>query len=107
MKSSKRAERRHHNARLLKNRYNREVRNHYWYYNDDRAEVLAGCLRRARLRLDTNVLCSCAMCGNPRRTYGWNTWGVLTFQEMRSYDAMQDGLEEYFEEGVDNEAANQ
>lgn len=93
MKNSKRAERRHHNARLLSNRFKREVRNLYRSHDDDMVEELRWCLIRARKRLDTNVPCSCPMCGNPRRN-GWESGGALTFQERRAVDAMRDGLEE-------------
>lgn len=98
MKKSKRAERRHHNARLLKNRFKREVRNLYRSHDMDMEEELSWCRLRAKLRLDTNVNCSCAMCGNPRRYTGFATWdGGITLQEARANDAEQDGMKEFSE----------
>lgn len=95
MKSSKRAERRHHNARLVKNRFKREVRNLYVSHDRDMEEELRRCMVRARKRLDTNVNCSCPMCGNPRRYSGFSTWdGGLTRQEVIVLDAQRDGMEE-------------
>lgn len=95
MKSTKRAERRHHNARLLKNRYDREVREMYRSHDMDMEAELDWCLRRARMRVDTNTNCSCAMCGNPRRTWGWASYAVVTLQEYRANDAFTDGLLDY------------
>lgn len=103
MKKSKRAERRHHNARLLKNRFKREVRNLYRSHDDDMAEELRACQLRAKRRVDTNVGCSCSMCGNPRRHYGNSSWNVLTFQEQRAADAQRDGMEEIAERDLTEE----
>lgn len=97
MKSSKRAERRHHNARLLKNRYKREVSNLYRGGAGASDDDLDWAMRRAKRRVDTNVDCSCAGCGNPRRS-GWLTWdGGLTFQERRAEDAQRDGIQDFVE----------
>lgn len=100
MKSSRRAERRHHNARLLKKRFKQEVRNLYLSHDSDREEELNWCMHRAKRRLSTNVNCSCAMCGNPRRYHGLNSWNALTFQEIRANDAQADGLEEFVEKSL-------
>lgn len=93
-KSNKRAERRHHNARLLKKRFKQEVRSLFPWHGWDREEELQLCRYRARKRLDTNVPCSCHMCGNPRRNEGFASWRGLTFQELRANDAQRDGIEE-------------
>ena len=100
MKKSKRAERRHHNARLLKNRFKREVRNLYLSHDRDMDEELRWCLFRARKRLDTNVKCSCAACGNPRRTAWASAWDTLTLQEHRAEDAQRDGMQEVEDEDL-------
>lgn len=105
MKETKRAERRHHNRRLLKNRYKREVRNLFTIRHDeDVAETLGWCWRRAKRRLDTNVSCSCDMCGNPRRNNGFASWNgkKLTIQEVKAVDATQDGIEDFFEKVLDS-----
>lgn len=96
MKETKRAERRHHNRRLLKKRYKEEVRQSYRVH--DSAELEA-CKRRARYRLDTSARCSCEMCRNPRRNGGFAsvTGKVETFQELRANNTMQDGLEDFEE----------
>jgi hypothetical protein len=98
MKNRKRAERRHHNKRLLRNRYKREVGNLYVSHDRDMDKELEGCLMRARVRVGTNVPCSCAMCGNPRRKHGFAsvTGKCVTFQELRANDAQSDGIEEIF-----------
>jgi hypothetical protein len=95
MKTSKRAERRHHNTRLLKKRLKQEVRNLYVPHGWDTEEQLDWCLIRARRRLNTAANCSCMMCGNPRRTGGFSTWdGGLTHQEVIILDIQRDGMEE-------------
>jgi len=97
MKTRKRAERRHHNDRLLNNRYKREVRNLRVIRHDDNIEEeLKWCRIRAKRRLDTNVDCSCDMCGNPRRNNGFASWNgkKLTQQEVKAIDSMNDGIEE-------------
>ncbi len=92
MKTRKRAERRHHNERLLNNRYKREVRNlSAIRYDEDIEEALKWCRIRAKRRLDTNVECSCDMCGNPRRNNGFKK---LTQQEVKANDSMNDGIDE-------------
>lgn len=65
--SFKRAERRHEAARLKKNRR--------WYWGRDIGED-------SRLRgklLHTPALCSCPLCGNPRKYFGHRT-----IQELRA-----------------------
>jgi hypothetical protein len=39
------------------------------------------CAWRARKRIDTGTLCSCSMCGNPRKHY--KGWTRLTLQELK------------------------
>ena len=96
MKETKRAERRHHNRRLLKKRYKEEVQQSYRIH--DTAELEA-CKQRARHRLDTSARCGCEMCRNPRRNGGFAsvTGKVETFQELRAADAMHDGLKDFEE----------
>lgn len=94
MKNRKRAERRHHNDRILRKRFKQETQNLYLSHDRDIEEELQWCRHRARRRVFTNVNCSCAMCGNPRRA-GWATWvGERTLQELRAADALADGIEE-------------
>lgn len=94
MKERTRAERRHHNRRLWKKRYKQEVRWNRFLYRDDHEDELKRCRLRAKVRLDTNVSCSCMMCGNPRRTWGLATWNAFTMQEHRADDALRDGMQE-------------
>lgn len=84
MKAS-RAERRRNNARLYK-KYYKESLNQYHLRSDEDHEKWAQL--NARRRVNTRTLCSCVACGNQRRMEG------DTFQERRSRDSMNDGLEE-------------
>lgn len=72
-----RAQRRHHNERLMRKRFKEELR--FQSARDDKPWALI----RARHRLNTSCLCSCTMCASPRRLYG-NGKGGKTFQELRT-----------------------
>lgn len=69
-KCMNRAIRRHHSNRLKQNRR--------YYHGQDKAEVP----RNLGMVVTTAALCSCAMCGNPRKYFG-----DRSIQEQR---AMQD-----------------
>jgi len=69
-KASKRAERRHHYRRLKTKR----VTQNYWCFHDD-----APSPSELGIATNTPKLCSCHMCGNPRRYYK-----ELTLGEKRS-----------------------
>jgi hypothetical protein len=67
MKPPKRAIRRHHYQRLKRKRKN------YWYRN------LSD--RHLGIVVNTPRVCSCPLCGNPRRH-----WNEMTVQERREFE---------------------
>lgn len=78
---SSRAVRRHHSDRIKK------VRRLYWGMKI--GEESAPDERRLGIVASTAALCSCHMCGNPRRY--WKTKDALTVQEQRLFqDLLQD-----------------
>ena len=79
-RNTTRAVRRHHRNRILAKRYRQDRR--YGFCAVNEAEWR---FRNARLRVNTGTLCSCWMCGNPRRLYG-NGKAALTQQELRPWD---------------------
>lgn len=72
---NKRALRRHHIVRLKK----RRLRDNYWY-----KDLTPGNLG---ICVNTPCVCSCWMCGNPRKHYN-----ELTRQEIRSIDSYYNQL---------------
>lgn len=72
---SSRSERRHHLERVKVKRYREEKRRHM--------PVEQWAVRNANLRTHTGTMCSCWMCGNPRRFRG-NSRSALTMQELRN-----------------------
>lgn len=74
-KSKYRALRRHHAARVKNNR------RFYWGHGRDLAESPAQWGKVSA----TPALCSCWMCGNPRKYYG-----DRTIQELRALQAVDD-----------------
>lgn len=77
-----RAERRHHRERLYRKRL-KESLNTFSVRNEGQHCIWAE--RNARLRVTTATLCSCPMCGNPRRYHG-NSKASLTRQEWKMKD---------------------
>lgn len=69
-----RSHRRHHFERLKAKRFQEGFR---W----DRESEWA--MWNARRRVHTACLCSCSMCGNPRRQYG-NAKQAKSFQELKT-----------------------
>lgn len=76
MSSRTRSERRHHRDRILAKRYRQDSQ---WYLVV--TNVAEWRFKHARKRLNTGCLCSCRMCGNPRRYYG-NSAAARTFKEL-------------------------
>lgn len=97
MKTTKRAERRHHNARLLKKRYRQEKAKSSAWRDHNGVPDIEWCMMRARVMVDTPANCSCWMCGNPRKYLGVTSKSGKkeTFQELMADDSMSDGLEDY------------
>lgn len=66
-----RAHRRHHRARLIEKRVKQRPS---WFENMHEQPDGERRLARAQGRLaDTSTLCSCVMCGNPRRYFNHRT----------------------------------
>lgn len=97
MKNHKRALRRHHNARLLcRAKEKIQIWSAYLYrsaeYYHTAEETL---LKWARRRRDNMQICSCASCGNWRRS-GWNSARErLTLAERKAEDSYRDALEDF------------
>lgn len=72
-----RSQRRHHRARLIVKRRKEDAR-----YGTLAANETEWRFKNCRIRARTGCVCSCAMCGNPRRRYG-NSLAALTRQELR------------------------
>lgn len=83
MKDMKRAERRHHIARLKKTRSSYFVFN-WWDNVGKRLGVISQYPKK----------CSCHMCGNPRKYDKQER----TLQELRDIDRTLDGLEDWYNE---------
>lgn len=99
MKERKRAIRRHHRGRLYRKRLKQERGPNCWIGAPTQEDINRReewAVLRARKRIDTNVGCSCPMCGNPRRYYGFasHSGSKLTFGELRAVDSMNDAMEE-------------
>ena len=75
------ASRRHHTARIKARRFKEERSR----FTIDDINTEANLQRNVGLRAHTACLCSCWMCGNPRRRYG-NARASLTMQELRALD---------------------
>jgi ribonuclease I len=69
-----RSHRRHHHERLRAKRLKESFR---WSMSPTMA------LKNAQWRVHTACLCSCSMCGNPRRHYG-NAKQAKSFQELKT-----------------------
>lgn len=78
VKNTKRAERRHHYARL---KHKRQALHYYGSYLEGLDKVRLG------VAVDTPCDCSCPMCGNPRRHFG-----ELTMAERRQQASYQDQM---------------
>ena len=76
MKNMKRALRRHHAERIKRNFY-KELKQ-WEYYHTDPEEHEQWMRTYASRRVNTSSMCSCWMCGNPRKYFGH-----LTLQEER------------------------
>lgn len=74
-----RSERRHHRSRLIVKRRKEDSRYGVGYALNESEWRFVNCRVRAR----TACLCSCPMCGNPRKFYGNSVKGK-TFAELRS-----------------------
>ena len=90
-KSKKRALRRFHDARMLKHA-KRVIDSWYWCAEDREREKHLFHLW-ARQQRDNMQVCSCAMCGNPRRGY-WNGKERLTIAERKNEESFRDQLNE-------------
>jgi hypothetical protein len=75
-----RAGRRHHRERILAKRYRQDKRWGVIAVNE-----VEWRFAHARKRVNTGTICSCTMCGSPRRLYG-NGKGSFTRQELRPWD---------------------
>ncbi|QVD49236.1 hypothetical protein LUCX_166 [Xanthomonas phage vB_XciM_LucasX] len=75
---SSRAQRRHHYQRMIVKRTKQDARFGVGALNE-----VQWRFKHARVCARTGALCSCSMCGNPRRHYG-NSQSVLTRQELHS-----------------------
>lgn len=78
-----RAERRHHVDRL------KAARKHIWGYGNPRSigpEKMSP--RELGKAVQNPQICSCAMCGNPRR-HKWFKGGCLTLQERSHNEALK------------------
>ena len=80
---SKRALRRHHRERLKKKRAS-----YYWWWASSDAKRLGKVVT-------TPCMCSCFMCGNPRKYYKMTGEGRLTIQERKYF---QESIEENMDE---------
>lgn len=90
MSNRTRAERRHHRLRMI-NRARRKL-TAVWDYES--REWIEWYILKNHSHMAN---CSCYMCGNPRRV-AWNkTKEKLTMQERRVYNALCEGLEEYYD----------
>ncbi len=79
MKNTKRALRRHHYYRLKETRKNYHGNNDEWvrtHYSEKEIDAMRASIANTACR------CSCAMCGNPRRT--WWDGNPRTMQEWRA-----------------------
>jgi hypothetical protein len=65
-------------------------RNNGWSHLSD-AEILEHKKVASYKRRDTTKLCSCSMCGNPRRV-AWKNKSKLTMQEIKFNEATKDQL---------------
>lgn len=81
--------RRHHHARLLKKRSAEiaHVKRNVSRLPEDHRELMAFVRKAASVRVTTGALCSCRMCGNPRRHRG-NSLTALTRREVIGKDWM-------------------
>lgn len=87
MSNSKRALRRHHRERL-NNRTKKIILTH-WYGSYD-PHFFEDLHQRAARRRDNMAMCSCWMCGNPRRrSAGWN-YDPFDLHEKRQREAERD-----------------
>jgi hypothetical protein len=84
---SKRALRRHHRERLRSRCF--RILN-FWFSHLSQEDVRRWSLKRG----DTFTVCSCWMCGNPRRMGGGNGT-TLTRQEIRSLQEVEESLGRY------------
>lgn len=87
METKRRALRRHHNERIFKKRLCEERRKSFAGESD------SPIVKWARVRVKTAKVCSCFLCGNPRRKklpLGWRR----TLAEQRADDRMRDMLTE-------------
>lgn len=92
-----RAWRRFQRARMIKRALRSEAIAH-WYLgldNSPKSKEAQDALRKVAVRQhDYMAVCSCNMCGNPRRS-GWGGKDcVLTMAERRADDTFNDQLEE-------------
>lgn len=97
-KNTKRATRRHHQNRLKKNRRN------YWGYGKHGWRAYCEHERGSLYEMPNNYVgmvlqhpcvCSCSMCGNPRRHGGW-AGERITMQERRADDDFKDQMDDWF-----------
>lgn len=88
-----RAWRRHQRARMF-NRAFRKLKD--WEGDREHDPEHEWLLWRARRSFNNMQVCSCWVCGNPRRS-GWGPSESLTMQEHRAYNRFIDGMQEYDE----------
>ncbi len=88
MSNRTRAYRRHHRQRMIS-----RARIKYTEWNDDPEWIEWNVLRNH----SHMAVCSCWMCGNPRRV-GWGTTeSRLTMQERKRYNSLREGIEDYYD----------
>ena len=80
----------HHTHRQIK-KHQKDTMYIYADKSDD--EFLDG--KGFKMRVITPVLCSCIMCGNPRKFYG-NGKDSKTLQELKAVNDEKFGLQEYW-----------
>lgn len=88
-KDRKRALRRHHNNRMRRRAFNKIAFEWWWIDNSTDKEIWD----RVNKQYNHMCICSCSMCGNPRRGGGWVT-GLerLTLQERKALDSYNDQI---------------
>lgn len=85
-----RAFRRHHRARMINRAFNSTRLR--WMFEDepDRLKEISTLVH------DYLATCSCFMCGNQRHNDWQPTKERLTMQERKRYNALSEGLEEFY-----------
>lgn len=81
MDKRSRAIRRHHRARVLMRTYKMQLSQVYRFKTDETPDR---CMTFARKRFNNRQMCSCWICGNPRKYKAGSRTTYLTMQEVRA-----------------------